>query len=99
MRSLFLEVLFDKAADGGFGISAPCMGDIRRHLDAVITAHSKELRDPKTFSKAYRDYQRLVDRMIKSAKKKKYTELHEDTLMDARSQCGLIFFCDPKLAP
>ena len=95
MRSLFLEVLFDQTTDSGLGIAGGCLHHIRWHLDAVIAAHSIELHDPKTFAKAYRDYQRFVQRMIKYAKKMKYTELHEDTHIEAKRQCGLIFFCDP----
>lgn len=97
MRSLFLETLFDQTTDSGLGIAGGCLYHIRQHLDAVIAAHSTELHDRKTFAKAYRDYQRFVERMIKNAKKKKYTELHEDTHIEAKRQCGLIFFCDPNL--
>lgn len=94
MRSLFLGVLMDLAANEGLGIARDCLRLVRDEIDRVIAAHSRELADPATFSRAYADFQQFVARMVESAKRRSLRELHEPTFHDAKGECGLIFWCE-----
>lgn len=94
MRALFLEVLFDVAKHNGLGIAAGCLQNFSEHVDSVIAAHADELQDREKFAQAYAELKEFVQRMVKSAIAKGYNELHEDTHMDARGQCGLIWWCN-----
>ena len=94
MRALFFEILVDMTTQSGLGIARDCLGLIHSHVDGVITSRQQELRDQGNFVKAYDGFGVFVGRMIQSAKSKGYNELHEDTFGAARSECGLIFWCD-----
>lgn len=94
MRSLFMEIVLDAAATEGLGIASNCLNLVRQHIDEVISRHGQELREAATFARAYGDFQEFVARMIADARLKGYPELHEDTFLQARAQCGLIFWCE-----
>jgi hypothetical protein len=94
MRALFLEVLVDIAVQEGLGIAHNCLHLVRDHVDQTIQRHSGELMERDKFIRAYADYQEFVLRMARDAKSKNYQELHEDTYYAARTECGLIWWCE-----
>ena len=94
MRALFFEALVDITAMAGIGIGRDCLNLIHSHVNKVVSDRQQDLRDRANFMTAYTEFEEFIGRMIRSAISKDYAELHEDTFGDARSECGLIFWCD-----
>ena len=95
MRAVFIDVLVDKLHQEGLGIASGCLHHFVDHVDAVIKDFSQELRDRAKFSQAYSELEEFVDRMIQDARSSGAGELHEPNFFQAKSQCGLIFWCNP----
>jgi hypothetical protein len=93
VRSIFLEALFDRVRAEGLGIEAGCLQNLDALINRILADHAPALQDRDTFITAYADFGKLLSRMIADARAKGYSALHEDTLIVARQQCGLVFWC------
>jgi len=93
LRSIFLETLVEIALGEGLGITAKCLKLIEQMVNDVLKKHLSELSKPGVLNHAFADFEEFVLRMVADARAKGLTELHEDTFSQAKSQCGLIFWC------
>lgn len=94
MRALFLELLVDRLLAEGLGIGHGCLYEMARQIDSILQRHRNELADRQTFLRAYADLAEFVSRMAADARAGGSSDLHEHTFFSARSQCGLIFWCE-----
>ena len=93
LRSIVLETLVEIALGEGLGIAANCLRLIEQMVNDVLKKHLSELSKPGILNHAFADFEEFVLRMVADARAKGLTELHEDTFSQAKSQCGLIFWC------
>ena len=86
--------LHAEAAEHSF--TEACLGDLRMlALDVAKKVARDRDRRPADLLLAEDGAKALVHRMIASSRQKKYAGvLHEDTLAEAASTCGVIFWCD-----
>ena len=94
LRTWLMEQIIDAAAARNLGIADNCLILLRDDVDNVLKFHAAELQDPNVVRQVLNAHAAFLDRMVQDALAKGYNELHEDTHDQARTKCGLIFWCE-----